>query len=1044
MQDLQNFTVYNASAGSGKTYTLVQSYLKVLFTSKRSLPFKYILAITFTNKAVAEMKTRIVDTLRLFSEEHILESTNSMFDALCNELNITPYALHKNSKTILEDIIHNYAAFDISTIDGFTHRLIRTFAFDLKLPLNFEVELDETALLNEAVDSVIARAGTDKNLTEVLVDFALEKVDDDKSWDVSHDFNTIAKLLIKENDIPFISALNEKSIKDFKALKTMLRLKIKDTENNIVKNAKDVLDRIKVSGLDTTDFKRGILPNHFKKAANLDIIGLYKNQLEKNIFERKDIYNKTLPEHLANTIDSLMPEIEVLYKIVKSSVFHLKFLKAFYKNSTPLSVLNTINKELNLLKEDQNKILISEFNPIIGKEIKEQPTPFIYERIGEKYKHYFIDEFQDTSVMQWENLIPLLNNALSSEGGRVMIVGDAKQAIYRWRGGKAEQFIDLCNDHNPLNSEKSIQHLPNNYRSSKTIVSFNNDFFKYLSQEVFSKPENSVLYTYASQNITIETEGYVELSFLNVDKDDDRDELFPKASLAHINTCLENGFEYGDITVLVRKKKEGVAVANYLSANGIPIISSETLLLSNSKEVVFINDMLTLLVHPNNNDIKIKVLSFLASHFNISNKHQFFKDYLKLSISELFQKMKDFDVVINLLKLMQLSLYEIVENIVRCFKLVESSNAFIQYYLDAVLEFYQKKGSNISAFLNYWQEKKDTLSIVSPEHQNAVQIMTIHKSKGLEFPIVIFPYADLDIYKELEPKEWFPLDESTYHGFTHALLNFNNDFQYFGDAGLKIFKRHKSEQELDNINLLYVALTRAKTMLFIISKKEGASRTGGKTYTQLLSNYIKQLGKWHPEQANYSFGTLVIKNTMPAHITQAYVQQRFISISREDHNINIITKSGSLWDTNQQNAIEKGNLMHSIMSKIKTKEDVPQALNEFYDMSQITKAQKDILQKLVYAIVNHPELTDYYNMNSIIYNEQDIILKSGEIIRPDRLVVDRKTQNVTIIDYKTGEESPKFVNQLYLYQSELENMGYTVENKIIVYVREDIIVKALN
>src|SRR5690606_8881369 len=232
MQDLNSFTIYNASAGSGKTFTLVKEYLKILFRSNTPSYFKNILAITFTNKAVAEMKERIIETLKQFSEPSIINTPNNLFKIICEDLKMPPEIVHEKSKKLLNLIIHNYAAFDISTIDGFTHKLIRTFAYDLKLPLNFEVELDQDALLNEAVDSLIAKAGTDKALTQVLVDFAIEKADDDKSWDVAYDFNKIAKLLVNENDLPFIDSIKDKTLDDFKTLKNQLKKEIKETENN--------------------------------------------------------------------------------------------------------------------------------------------------------------------------------------------------------------------------------------------------------------------------------------------------------------------------------------------------------------------------------------------------------------------------------------------------------------------------------------------------------------------------------------------------------------------------------------------------------------------------------------------------------------------------------------------------------------------------------------------------------------------------------------------------------------------------------------------
>ena len=402
------------------------------------------------------MKERIIGALKDFSNPDIINNNNSMFKELSSELSLQPETLHLKSKELLNSILKNYAAFDVSTIDKFTQRIIRTFAFDLKLPLNFDVELDTESLLNKAVDNLISRAGSNEQLTKLLIDFAIEKTDDDKSWDVAFDFNKIAKLLVKETDITYINTLKEKSLNDFKELKENLTKQRKSTETQIIETAHKTLMLISESGLEYSDFSRKTLPNHFSKASQLDLNRLYDNKLQENITERKNIYNKTLDASLAEIIDTILPEIEINYLALKHFVYHHKFLSNFYKNLTPLSVLNAINQELDLLKVEQNKLLISEFNAILSEEVKTQPASFIYERIGEKFQHYFIDEFQDTSQMQWENLIPLLGNSLSSENGSALIVGDAKQAIYRWRGGKAEQFIELSTIEG---SKKAIQIL---------------------------------------------------------------------------------------------------------------------------------------------------------------------------------------------------------------------------------------------------------------------------------------------------------------------------------------------------------------------------------------------------------------------------------------------------------------------------------------------------------------------------------------------------------------------------------------------------------
>lgn len=1041
MPSKNSFTIYNASAGSGKTYTLVKEYLKILFQSNNPNQFKRILAITFTNKAVAEMKNRIIETLKQFSDEAILEAPNSMFNAICEELEMQPALLHKKSEKLLHTILHNYAAFDISTIDGFTHKLIRTFAYDLKLPLNFEVELDQEALLNEAVDSLIAKAGTDEALTKVLVDFAIEKADGDKSWDVSFDFNKIAKLLVNENDIPFINTLKDKTLEDFKSLNTQLKNDIKVIEAGIIEKSKNVLILIEEAGLEQNDFSGSYLPKHFINLSNKKFDVNFEAGWQLDV-ENKTLYPKRVSNDIASIIEQIQPQIATAFYETKKAVFHHKFLKAFYRNVTPLSVLNAINIELKLLKEDQNKMLISEFNNILSNEIKNQPTPFIYERIGEKFNHYFIDEFQDTSVLQWENLIPLLDNALATETGSTMLVGDAKQAIYRWRGGKAEQFIGLFNDENPFHIKKQVENLPTNYRSFKEIVNFNNTFFNYLSDLVFTKNDYRNLYENAHQNTFLEDSGYVELSFLDIEKEDDRNEVFSENVLKTIQKCTENGFKLEDICVLVRKKKEGVAVANYLSQHHIPIISSETLLINNAPEVVFVNNLMALLIQPKNNEIKIAVLNYLTSLFNIENKHEFFCNHLNLNLSQLFKSFEIFNIHINNNELLQLPLFDLAETIIRSFDLVKTSNAYIQFYLDVVLDFSQKKGSDISGFLDYFEKKKDSLSIVSPKGQNAVQIMTIHKSKGLEFPVVIFPFADLDIYRELEPKEWFPINKETYNGFSHTLLNFNKDFEYFGEVGLDIFNNHKSEQELDNINLLYVTLTRAIEQLYIISTNETISKgdISTKKYSGLFINYLQNIGVWNDSESNFSFGNSKKISENKTVSKENTIQQEFISTSKETHNIKVVTKSGFLWDTNQKEAIEKGNLIHDIMSKIKIKDDIDFAMDDFITDSTINLQQAEVLKQLVYQLVNHPELVTYFSSNNTIYNERDIITKEGIILRPDRVVVN-STNDAVIIDYKTGFEDKKHAQQLQSYQDVLLEMNIHVKKKILVYINDDIAIK---
>src|SRR5690606_3060778 len=377
------FTIYNASAGSGKTYTLVKEYLRILFISKSPLAFKTILALTFTNKAVAEMKERIVKTLQEFSDEHILTASNPMFETLSQELGMKPLLLHQKSQSILESIVHNYAAFDISTIDKFNHKLIRTFAFDLKLPLNFEVELDTINLLSRAVDKLIEKAGTDEALTKVLVDFAIEKADEDKSWDVSYDFNEIAKLLINETDIPYIEKLKGKSLQDFNTLKTHLSTSVAVLEAAIKEKSRDTLEIISNRGLQFGDFAGCYLPKFFQKLLDGDLDVGFGLAWQSKLEEGETLYPARINAGTKSIIDSIQPQLIENFLITKHQIIQFIFLKNALKNITPLTVLNAINITLQDLKEDNDLLLISEFNSLISNEIKNQPAPYIYERIGE-------------------------------------------------------------------------------------------------------------------------------------------------------------------------------------------------------------------------------------------------------------------------------------------------------------------------------------------------------------------------------------------------------------------------------------------------------------------------------------------------------------------------------------------------------------------------------------------------------------------------------------------------------------------------------------
>jgi ATP-dependent exoDNAse (exonuclease V) beta subunit len=1037
-----SFKIYNASAGSGKTYTLVKDYIKIVLTSNAYLPHRHILAITFTNKAVDEMKSRIVAALLRFSSSKILDTKDDLFFDLVKELDKTPKFVHEKSKQLIQKILHNYGGFDVSTIDKFNQRLIRTFAYDLRLPVNFEVELDTDTLLQKAVDQVISKTGKDEALTRVLLDYAIAKSDDDKSWDIALDLFKSAKLLTQETALPYLEILSNQKLEAFDELKAKINKEYKILEQQTAEAAIQILELIKSKGISFSDFTRGSLPKHFSSlgAKKFDI--KFDAVWQKNI-ETTSLYTKKTPDAICQQIDNMRSDLVATFESTKRAVYRLRYLKNIKNNLTPLSVLTLIQNEINNIKRTQNLLLISEFNTIIGNEIKEQPAPFIYERIGDKFNHYFIDEFQDTSELQWSNLTPLIINTVASENGSVLLVGDPKQSIYRWRGGNPEQFITLKNNNHDLPVQAAVSDLPVNYRSTKQVVKFNNDFFSYCSKVIFSDTSHRDLYESASQDFHKKKNGYVHLSFLDFEKGADKnllyaDEVYKTILKYKGSSTLAS---YKDICVLVRKRKEGVAIANYLISKGLDIISNETLLIVEAKEVQLIINILSYLLHNDNSSAKLNILNYIIDRYEIEDGHQFRLNFLSLNLFSYFAGLNQFGINFNPRLAVQLSVYELSEYIISTFNLVKGTNAHVQFFLDIVFEFSQKQTSSLSQFLVYFEQKKNALSIVSPKGLDAIQIMTVHKSKGLEFPVVIFPFAELDIYKEIEPKEWMPTGH-LHKDFPFFLLNYNKDFKHYGVEGEAKYIEHQSKLELDNINLLYVTLTRASEQLYIIGNASGASKAeeNFRSYSDLLTGFLKSKGEWIDGILSYSFGEIEAIDPEKAPKIPILAQKKFISTPKNQLNVSMATKADYFWDSTQKEAIEKGNLIHLLLSKVYLPSDIHIVLSNSVEEGLISQQQYHELHTIMKSIVFHPQLKPYFSTNVEVYNEREIMTSKGQIIIPDRLVI-TKTKSAVIIDYKTGAYYDKHQQQLEHYASIVKQMGYTVDKTILVYIHPELNIK---
>lgn len=978
------------------------------------------------------MKQRFLGSLFDFGETTSLKEASPMFRTISEELQMSAEDLQKKAKKTLKEILHNYAFFDVSTIDKFTHRLIRTFAKDLKLPQNFEVILDTTLLLDEAIARLINKAGINEELTSILLEFALEKANEDKSWDISLDLAKIGQLLFDENHADHLKQIADKEIGDFLDLKRSIKAETEKAKKFAMEQAQSVFPLLESFGLETTDFPRETLPNHFKKAMKGELSPLlYKNQLEENLRN-----NKVLKKDKSEFDASITPQILEIYLQVKQNVYHILFLENAYKNIVPLTVLNAIQQEVKALELERDQLPISSFNHIISREIKNQPAPFIYERLGEKYRHYFIDEFQDTSEMQWNNLIPLIGNALESEDllgqkGSLLLVGDAKQAIYRWRGGKAEQFLNLINlIKNPFVLSPDTKNLPANYRSCEEVIKFNNDFFTVTSPFLNNIAYNQLFLDGNKQEYNSKKGGLVTISFVEESEDMNEDEHYCSQILTSINEVRAKNFGLKDICILTRSRKHGILVADFLMKEGIPIISSETLLLNSSPKVQFLIALLQYSSDPNNKEIAFEILYFLSG--DDEPDHNFIASHLE-EVGTLLKNEYDFDA--RYLK--QHSVYDGLEHAIKQFNLIKGSDAYLTYLMDTVLEVEQKDGSSPHSFLAYWEKKKDKLSITAPESVNAIQIMTVHKSKGLEFPIVIFPYANEKLYKEIDTKLWIPVNEKAFNGFGELLVNKKQEVVDYGETASSLYEEEQHKLELDAFNILYVALTRAVNALYILTKKDLKSSGEHKTdyYSGLFIHYLMEKGQWDLSKNTYEFGRLDFAEESQNHMMKQLVVPYALTY-KDRPSFNLITTSGSLWESGAELAMEQGNVLHQLLSNIKTEADIGRALTSMQRNGQISHQEIDALKAVLLKIVRHPELAQFFFSDTIVWNERDIITEIGLILRPDRIVLQDKA--VTIIDYKTGIRSTAHHAQVNEYAMAMEAMNYTVKNKIVVYINETI------
>ncbi len=1054
--------IYKSSAGSGKTYTLVKEYLKLVLSHPSD--YKNILAITFTNKATVEMKTRIVDALIALSDgglEHLANDLKK--DGLTADI-------PANAKKVLENIFHDYSSFAVQTIDGFFQKIVRALAYELRLSLRFDIELDQQQVINTISDHLLLEVGLNANVTDWLSKLLLVKINEDRGWNIDFDLQKIAKELFREELNDRIDFVNDDALK---ALANELKAIKEHFEKNMKSFAQEAFQVMEFNGFTVTDFAYGKagVANYFNKITYpvkpLDyepgkrVIDAFEDT-EKWTTKTSSVRNriiecvegvegrKGLQEILMNCIDYYTNHFEAYISALET-----------HKLIYIYGLLSHLKEKLKQYRDENNIVFLSDTNKLLSVINADNDTPFVYEKIGNRFKHLLIDEFQDTSDFQWNNLLPLINNSLAN-GYNAIIVGDAKQSIYRWRGGNMKLLLngvaDSLSHFKEVISEYSLN---TNFRSKDYVVRFNNQFFKTASK-IIAEECNLVADDWFHKAYSIEDlhqhtseknleGGYVKIQFLEDQKETEETaaqkwkETALENTLAIIKQCEQDGYRMRDIAILVRRNTEGNEIARYLFDNGYTrVISSDSLLLYKAPQVQFI---LNIYRYLNDRHDRIAAAEIFYYYTNILNDvypvlHELFSSINQNK--QVFKEELPSEFAMYMSYLNTLPLYEMTEQIIEVFGLNKMPDAYIQRFQDLILDYLDKNKGDLQSFIDWWEENQesDKCSLVVPENEDAITIMTIHKSKGLQFPIVLIPLADWDLKPKSNSVLWVSSNEEPFNQSPIFPVNSTKILEksYFKD----FYSQEIIKNYIDNLNLLYVAFTRPEDRLYIFCKQTKESEklsSASKLIANILSSDNTNEWIFNPEENSYETG-IVIKNgyvDISSMNEENLILTKLASYpySRWQSKITISPKAKAFWelfDNEKTRKINYGILVHRVLAEIITTDDIDSSITKIILQGLVSKEESEILKQNIIDLLSLKEIEYWFNTDWTVKTESEILLPDGTTLRPDRVLL--KENNAIIIDYKTGKEEPKHADQVNHYASVLEDLGYSTIHKYLFYLNE--------
>jgi len=1042
---------YKASAGSGKTFRLAGIYLEALF--RDPLSYRSILAVTFTNKASAEMKERILNNLYLLASGEDSEYT----ELLLKGSGKSEKQLRNDASMILKQLLHDYSRFSVGTIDSFFQKVLRSFARESGLQAGFNVILDSDMILSQAVDELLKDAESDSKLLDWLIAFGHREITEGKSWNLRNKILSLGKEIFKEK----YRILHDKGyiVEDKEQLKSAISDMYAFTNSfsqslgNKASEALEVLSRNNVEA--DMLYKKSNSIKKFLELAVKDIPGISFNAMEEAADEEKYFTGKAPhPALQAALDDGLHEKVESVAREYRENIKLYRSVKLVLDNLYTLGILTDIAMRTRLLLNGQNKFLLSDAGDILRRIIASDQAPFIYEKMGNRYKNFMIDEFQDTSRVQWDNFLPLINNSIA-EGDDSLVVGDIKQSIYRWRNSDWEIFERIGEN---FHSE-SFNTIPldKNWRSASSIIKFNNAVFSALPAMVAGEMNHDAgiltrVYSDVRQKDPGKhSGGYVRMKVYEDEnaRQDILDEL-----PAIIEEIQDNGYSACDIGILVRTKNEGQEVieriTQYASAQennskySYQVISQDSLMLDSSPVIVFL----------------VSVLKYMVNRDDMVNYAVMYQHYL-LSVEKgrierpLFVRsdknadhgsgldVDDFENFLNTIR--YLSVYEIIDRLIDYagLNMIDSAIPYMTTLQNSVLEFAGTETNDIPAFLEWWDNEGHARSVSSTEQSDAMQLMTIHKSKGLQFKVVVLPFISWTFAHERPPFLWIYSDKNPLSRLGAVPVKMKKDFldTYFADYYLE----EAGKAAIDKLNMLYVAFTRARECLYgnllITNKRKTAGYFLRNLFLESSKNDECEFDKYfNIETATFSYGNMpqVTAGDEPANADNVIAYP----LNLDDDRLRLRLHSESFFTSLGKPEKERryyGLLMHEILASVNTSADIDAALLEYLDKGALTYNDYLGLKEKLSDALKNEKVREWFSEDARIRKEKDILVPGEGVKRPDRIIF--SDDRVIIVDFKFGREMPGHRKQVGVYRKILTDMGYQKVEAYLWYVDQSKVVE---